>query len=125
MSEFLDEVFSIVGGVIDNFGWADRLASKIVIDKLVASAPNRPHPWSTASDYTSWKSLTDKTYQARQIPATDLSALPTINAVMALFKRPDGGQRISDKSTCLFPAFAQYVTDGFIRTNPNPKVRLR
>ena len=37
--------------------------------------------------------------------------------MQALFKRPPGGQRMSDKSTCLFPAFAQYLTDGFIRTD--------
>ncbi len=119
MSSFLDEVFSIVGGAIDHCGWADKAATKIVIDKLVASAPTRPHPWSTASDYTSWKSLTDKTYQGRQLPATDLGALPDIGAVVALFARAPGQQRMSDKSTCLFPAFAQYLTDGFIRTDPN------
>jgi prostaglandin-endoperoxide synthase 2 len=37
---------------------------------------------------------------------------------MQLFQRPAGRQRLSDKSTCLFPAFAQYLTDGFIRTVP-------
>lgn len=121
MSEFIDQIFSIVGGEIDNCGWADRLASKIVIDKLVASAPTRPHPWSTASDYTSWKSLTDKTYQSRQLPAADFGPLPDVEEVKALFQRAAGKQRFSDKSTCLFPAFAQYLTDGFIRTQSNPR----
>lgn len=123
MPTFLDEVLSIAGDAIDHNGWADRTATKLVIDKLVASAQTRPHPWSTASDYTSWKSLTDKTYLARQLPVADLGALPEINAVIALFKREPGQQRISDKSTCLFPAFAQYLTDGFIRTNPRDTAR--
>lgn len=121
MSSFIDEIFSIVGGAIDHCGWADKVATKLVIDKLVGSAPTRPHPWSTASDYTSWKSLTDKTYQARQLPAANLVTVPAVDAVVALFKRPDGQQRLSDKSTCLFPAFAQYLTDGFIRTQSNPR----
>ena len=123
MSSFFDQILSVIGGVIDDCGWLDRAASKIVIDKLVASAPTRPHAWSTASDYVSWKSLTDKTYQARQLPATVLAPLPAIDAVVALFKRPEGEQRLSDKSTCLFPAFAQYLTDGFIRTNPRDTAR--
>lgn len=123
MTTFFDQLLSVVGGVIDKFGWLDRAASKLVIDKLVASTPTRPHPWSTASDYVSWKSLTDKSYQARQLPATDLAPLPAIEAVMDLFKRPAGQQRLSAKSTCLFPAFAQYLTDGFIRTNPRDTAR--
>jgi prostaglandin-endoperoxide synthase 2 len=125
MSSFIDGVFSIVGGAIDQWGWADRTATKLVINALVASAPTRPHPWSTASDYTSWKSLTDKTYQARQLPAADLVTVPAVDAVAALFKRPDGQQRMSDKSTCLFPAFAQYLIDGFIRTQSNPRDTAR
>ena len=123
MSSFFDQMLSVVGGAIDKCGWLDRAASNFVIDKLIASAPTRPHPWSTASDYVSWKSLTDKTYQGRQLPATDLPSLPSIDAVAKLFARPAGQQRLSDKSTCLFPAFAQYLTDGFIRTNPRDTAR--
>ncbi|MEG9435380.1 hypothetical protein JAO29_04280 [Edaphobacter sp. HDX4] len=123
MSTFLDGIVGIVGGAIDQCGWADRAASKLMIDTLVASAPFRPHPFSTASDYTSWKTLTDRTYQARQLPAADLGVLPEVTAVVALFKREPGQQRKSDKSTCLFPAFAQYLTDGFIRTNNDDRAR--
>jgi prostaglandin-endoperoxide synthase 2 len=39
-----------------------------------------------------------------------------MDAVVAIFQRPAGEQLLSAKSTCLFPAFAQYLTDGFIRT---------
>ena len=40
---------------------------------------------------------------------------------MALFNRPVGQPpQLCPKSTCLFPSFAQYLTDGFIRTRmPN------
>lgn len=123
MSSFFDTIFSEVGGLIDSWGWADKKASKIVINRLVGSTRNRPHPWSTASDYTSWKGLTDRTYVARQLPATDLGDLPDIALVEALFARPSGKQRLSKKSTCLFPAFAQYLTDGFLRTNAGERSR--
>lgn len=38
------------------------------------------------------------------------------SAITALFLRETGKTRECKKSTCLFPAFAQYLTDGFIRT---------
>lgn len=50
--------------------------------------------------------------------AAEPPCAPPVADVQALFSRPPGRQRTSDKSTCLFPAFAQYLTDGFIRTNP-------
>jgi len=75
-------------------------------------------------DYTSWTSLSDQHWSARHLPAKQLSGLPKADEVtddiVMLFKRPSGIQRLSSKSTCLFPSFAQYLTDGFIRTRmPN------
>ena len=43
---------------------------------------------------------------------------PPAADVQKLFQRTTGVTRLSNKSTCLFPAFAQYLTDGFIRTVP-------
>src|SRR5207244_11591179 len=45
-----------------------------------------------------------------------LPDLPKTERLIGLFERPAGQQRFCSKSTCLFPAFAQYLTDGFIRT---------
>ncbi|QFT92009.1 heme peroxidase [Roseovarius sp. THAF9] len=42
--------------------------------------------------------------------------LPDPETLKVLFERPDGNQRMCPKSTSLFPAFAQYLTDGFLRT---------
>ena len=85
------------------------------------SARHRPHPWSTIHDYVSWSSLTDLRYSARHLPATRLTDLPLSEDAAAIFKRPPGEpQRYCEKSTLLFPAFAQYLTDSFIRTRmPN------
>jgi prostaglandin-endoperoxide synthase 2 len=115
---FFDQFMGLVGGIIDDIPWADDAASANVINALVHTTITRPHPWSTASDYTSWKALFDRTYQARQLPVStaDPARLPPIDKVVAIFQRPAGEQLLSAKSTCLFPAFAQYLTDGFIRT---------
>ena len=78
----------------------------------------RPHAMSTLCDYTSWTSLTDRNYLGRLVPAftRDGTDLPTIEDTTALFA-PQGPQQQCPKSTLLFPIFAQYLTDGFLRTN--------
>lgn len=113
------ELFSVAGSVIDGWAWLSGEASAIVVNQAVGVTRNRPHPWSTVSDYTSWRSLTDRTYLARHLPPARVPVQPPVADVQKLFQRPAGAQaRLSDKSTCLFPAFAQYLTDGFIRTMP-------
>lgn len=102
----------------------DDDVNRFVIDRAVKVTRNRPHPWTTKHDYISWTGLTDRTYNARLLPAKpypDVEQLrtrrPPLGDVAALFARPAGvPQRLCEKSTGLFPAFAQYLTDGFIRT---------
>jgi hypothetical protein len=68
--------------------------------------------------------------EVRGICAKQTPNLPPSEALLGLFKQQDGEQRLSDKSTLLFPAFAQYLTEGFIRTrmpqaNEPEEVRLQ
>lgn len=119
MSDWLkDTLLTAAGDVIDGIGWLRGKASAAVINSACGATRNRPHPWSTLSDYVSWDGLTDRTYLARHLPPADAPVQPDPIGIRALFARPDGAQRLSKKSTCLFPAFAQYLTDGFIRTVP-------
>lgn len=102
----------------------DDDVNRFVIDRAVKVARNRPHPWSTKHDYISWTGLTDRSYNARLLPAKPYPQVeqrgtrrPPLADVAALFARPaETPQRLCEKSTGLFPAFAQYLTDGFIRT---------
>jgi len=101
----------------------DDDVNRFVIDRAVKVARSRPHPWTTKHDYISWTGLTDRTYNARLLPAKPYPSVealgtrrPPLEDVAALFARPAGAQRLCGKSTGLFPAFAQYLTDGFIRT---------
>ncbi|GAA0326129.1 hypothetical protein GCM10009087_40550 [Sphingomonas oligophenolica] len=94
-----------------------------LINRLVNSGQTRPHPWTTRYDYICWTGLTDRTYNSRLLPAKPYPAVealgtrqPPIDEVGKLFAAVPGAQRVCPKSTCLFPAFAQYLTDGFIRT---------
>jgi prostaglandin-endoperoxide synthase 2 len=102
----------------------DDDVNRLVIDRIVNRVRNRPHPWSTRHDYISWTGLTDRTFNARLLPAKPYPAAeapksrrPPLADVAALFAvQPGQVQRLCPKSTALFPAFAQYLTDGFIRT---------
>jgi prostaglandin-endoperoxide synthase 2 len=107
-----------IGKVIDGIAWLDGVVTHKVVNLAVGATRTRPHPWSTFAPYICWDGLTDRGYLGRHLPPRDLSPYPDIKAVMELFKRPTGVQTLSKKSTCLFPAFAQYLTDGFIRTLP-------
>jgi len=116
----------IANGISEKCPWLGKKINKFAINLAVNYSRYRPHPWSTAHDYVSWTSLTDKRWSARHLPADNglpanqAAPQPQLSDVVALFDRSAKGQRLCPKSTCLFPAFAQYLTDGFIRTRmPN------
>lgn len=108
-------------GAEEEWPWLDSKINAIVISSLVNVCRQRPHPWSTVSDYVSWTSLTDQRWSARHLPAKYRDDLPDTAHLVEMFRRPSGEQRLCPKSTCLFPAFAQYLTDGFIRTRMQKK----
>ena len=44
-------------------------ANAFLINRVVNSTRSRPHPWSTRHDYISWSGLTDRSFNARLLPA--------------------------------------------------------
>jgi prostaglandin-endoperoxide synthase 2 len=117
MSGLRSFIIRIAAGLAGKSGWLSDILNKFAINGLVNAARNRPHPWSTWSNYISWRGLTDRTYSARLLPAAlNPQPLPPVEDVVQLFVAEDGVQRPCPKSTALFGAFAQYLTDGFIRT---------
>jgi prostaglandin-endoperoxide synthase 2 len=95
-----------------------RTINKFLINNAIKKAPTRPYPLSTMADYTSWDSLTDRTWSGRHLPPVevDKEKLPSLEALSELFLRK-GETILSEKSTLLFPYFAQWFTDGFLRTD--------
>jgi prostaglandin-endoperoxide synthase 2 len=95
-----------------------------IINQFVSSMEPRPARMSTRSPYTSWESLTDQTYSDRHLPErTSGPEPPPVPTVVELFRRPPIGGREAKKSTLLFPFFAQWFVDGFLRTNPKNPLR--
>lgn len=95
-----------------------RLASRLLINEFGYSTTLRPRALSLASDYTSWLSLTDRTYSGRHLPPAtpeQQAALPPEADVVALYRRE---QMTPAKDTSvMFMFFAQWFTDSFLRTS--------
>jgi prostaglandin-endoperoxide synthase 2 len=107
----------------NNWSWLEKRVNRIFINSVVDAAPTRPHPFSTRSPYTSWDSLTDRSWNGRHLPAKQWGAQPDVNAVADLFMRPKGKPKLSPKSTLLFPSFAQWFTDGFLQTDSKNELK--
>ena len=93
-----------------------RFINRKAINKFAYAAPIRPRPLSMAAPYTTWRGLTDRRFSGRHLPpAPDYTRnLPDAATVLKLFER-EGDRRASDTSL-LFPFFAQWFTDSFLRT---------
>jgi prostaglandin-endoperoxide synthase 2 len=98
--------------------WLARIANRLIVNNAVLKAPCRPLALSTKSPYTSWATLTDRTWFGRYLPPAPQDLLPPVAEVASLFKlRPDRPPVLSDRSALLFPIFAQWFTDGFLMTD--------
>ena len=96
-----------------------RWLNRIIVNKAVESVKPRPHRLSLLGDYVSWESLTDRRFSGRHLGEAEAGytdSLPAIDEVVELFRRgPE--MRPSKKSTLAFAQFAQWFTDGFLRTD--------
>jgi prostaglandin-endoperoxide synthase 2 len=110
-------VMSVVAGVVNEIEPLRRLASKLIINKYAYMAPLRPRALSMAGDYTSWPGLTDRRYSGRHLAIeTDdgAPAQPDLDRLLPLFKRERF--KPARDTSILFPFFAQWFVDGFLRT---------
>jgi len=97
-----------------------RAANKLLIDNAILKLPTRPNPLSTMAPYSSWSSLTDRRYDSRHLPPAAQAGLPDAERVAALFARgPE--TKLCPKSTVMFAYFAQWFTDGFLRSDRRPE----
>jgi prostaglandin-endoperoxide synthase 2 len=107
---------------IERYPAVYRRVNAVLIDRAILKIPTRPNPLSTLADYTSWRSLTDRSYDSRHLPPVEAppADLPQAEAVAGLFNR-QGEMTPCQKSTVLFPYFAEWFVDGFLRSErPHP-----
>lgn len=97
-----------------------RLVNKALVNNAILKIPTRPYAYSTMTPYTSWDSLTDRTYTGLHLkpdPEFYQRSLPEVEKLAVLFQKQNGETLYSEKSTLLFPYFVQWFTDGFLRTD--------
>ena len=97
-----------------------RFTNHALVNTAVGYVPTRPNPLSTLTPYTSWSSLTDRRYDGRHLPPAAAAGLPPEEAVADLFIRR-GPDKLCAKSTLTFAYFAQWFTDGFLRSDRSPE----
>ncbi|MEB3283160.1 MAG: peroxidase family protein [Lyngbya sp.] len=121
--------------------------NKYLINNAIYKIPPRPYPFSMITleehipgtdipkktdTYTSWESLTDRTYVGRHLPPDPKfnreGNLPPAEDLAILYhKKKDANgnpiTRYSQKSTLLFPYFVQWFTDGFLRIDHHNKFK--
>ena len=118
LESFLLTNFRSLWEFVNGTKWLGDRINKVIIDRAVLKAKPRPHQFSALDDYTSWHSLTDRSWSGRHLGAKNIAGLPDVADVLTLFQIPQGrSQRMSKKSTLLFASFAQWFTDGFLLTD--------
>src|SRR5262249_10780956 len=76
--------------------------------------PPRPNPLCCGWDYSTWEGLTNTRWTSRHLPPKEQPTDPAPERVAdELFAR-NGPMIESEKSTLIFPYFAQWFTDGFL-----------
>lgn len=117
--------FKGLWNLIQRNDFLKRQANKFLINSAIYKVPTRPYPFSLMAPYTSWDSLTDRTYTGRHLPPAEKfnqGPLPKPEELAVLFKKR-GETQYSEKSTLLFPYFVQWFTDGFLRTDRSNKLK--
>ncbi len=114
VSRFLPNVIEPLGKVPVLRRWL----SQLVVNYYGYATSPRPRALTLGSDYTTWRTLTDRTYTGRHLPPATLEQQgkwPDQADVVALFRR-DREIKSTDTSV-MFMFFAQWFTDSFLRTS--------
>jgi prostaglandin-endoperoxide synthase 2 len=113
----LQKPIGVTIDVLRHVPFGPRLATSGFVALLANATEPRPRPLTLAGDYTSWISLTDRTFSGRHLPPrTPGRPLPSEAEVLELFRRPPGKEKPSRDTSVMFMLFAQWFTDSFLRT---------
>lgn len=102
--------------------WNARL-----LNKAIGLMPSRPEPYCNPLPYTNWEGLHNRRWCSRHLPPKpqDIpeNAKDAAEVSRKLFSRPTDKFKESEKSTLVFPYFAQWFVDGFLVTDRTDRRR--
>jgi len=113
----LNKAVGVATDILRRLPFGPKLVTAGFVSLLANATEPRPRPLTLVGDYTSWISLTDRSFTGRHLPpAPEGQQLPTEAQVLELFRRPPGKETPSVDTTVMFMLFAQWFTDSFLRT---------
>ena len=113
----LNKAVGVATDILRRLPFGPKLVTAGFVSLLANATEPRPRPLTLVGDYTSWISLTDRSFTGRHLPpAPEGQQLPTEAQVLELFRRPPGKETPSADTTVMFMLFAQWFTDSFLRT---------
>jgi prostaglandin-endoperoxide synthase 2 len=118
LSDIVPTKFGPVWRLVQRIRPLERVVNRLLINLAIERLPPRPYRLSTKRDFTTQDTLTDKTYNCRQLAPTEshvARTTPDLGAVVELFERKEFVP--CEKSTVLFAYVAQWFTDGFLRSD--------
>ncbi len=114
-------VLHVVARRASNVTFVRRAVTEAVVDRYSFAAPPRPRATSMAADYPTWNGLVDRRFSGRHLGRSDASAAPAqppVEALIDVFVRR--AFKPAADTSILFAFFAQWFTDGFLRTKWEP-----
>jgi prostaglandin-endoperoxide synthase 2 len=113
----LNGAVGVATDVLRHVPGGPKLVTSAFVSLLANATEPRPRPLTMVGDYTSWISLTDRSFTGRHLPPAPADRpLPTEAQVLELFRRPPGREQPSVDTSVMFAMFAQWFTDSFLRT---------
>jgi prostaglandin-endoperoxide synthase 2 len=113
----LQKPIEVTVDLLRHVPFGPRLITSAFVALLANATEPRPRPLTLVADYTSWISLTDRSFTGRHLPPPPPGqTLPSEAEVLELFRRPPGGEKPSRDTSVMFLLFAQWFTDSFLRT---------
>ena len=104
--------------VLRHLPFGPRLVTSAFVALLANATAPRPRPFTLAGDYTSWISLTDRSFTGRHLPPCTAGSAAAHRGRGARAVPPAaGGETPSADTSVLFLLFAQWFTDSFLRTD--------